>query len=422
MKQAPLPRFSSSALPQGRLHILIVTSVHPPYDKRIWRHAVELANRGYEVTVVAPWPKSLPNVSRLNPCVVPFQAANGVVDRLACLPFRVARACSKVLSGNQVDIVHFHDIDLYPVAIWLRRYGVPMVYDVHENFAQEMTTRVEGVRGRVGYNSAPGRLLGWVGPLLAWLTTAYDRSFARFVGNAVLVAPSQLATHRQAEVRLAEVRNYASLATHGNPRGYTDDRGSRVVFTGSHYEENGSLLLLEIAALVHAEVPDVEFIVSDLFASPAFRARFDSSRERLRLKDVVKIIDPVPADKILSVLDTASVGLICSLPTPRMEAGIPTRLFEYMAAGLPVVAPSLPLIAAVLDDASCGVAVEPGGADAFAEAIIDLLRNPSLRGEHSRAARTAFSERYTWESQVDKLELLYSEIRPRRGLLAEEST
>lgn len=288
-----------------------------------------------------------------------------------------------------------------------------MVYDVHENFHLEVGQRVRAIRDRVGAASMGSRILATLEPLLAWMTRAYDRSFARYTGNVVLVAPSQLATHTQSGVRVTEVRNYASAAMLGEPPAYEPDRGNHVVFTGSHYEDNGSLLLLDVAAKTEQRVPDVCFTVMDLFESDAFRRRFEQLRTRLGLDSVVNITRRVPPDEIFTHLNRASIGLIVSLPTDKSKAAIPTRLFEYMAAGLPIVAPRLPLIAEVLDPSGAGLTVEPGDAEAFATAIVRLLGDERARLAYSQRARREFLKNYTWESQVDKLESLYIEMLPR---------
>jgi len=396
-RSASSPEGTRQAVPAAQLTILIVTSIHPPFDKRIWRHATELARRGHDVIVVAPWPRQAGGLTLAIPSIESFEPTTGLLDRLFYLPIRVAAACRRVMKTRRIDIIHFHDIDLYPVARILGRGRAPMVYDVHENFHHEIGSRVDAIRERIGAASVGSRILARLKPVLAWMTRTYDRSFGRYTGNVVLVAPSQLATHARSGVRVTEVRNYASAAMLGEPPSYEPDRGNHIVFTGSHYEDNGSLFLLEVAAKVAERVPEVRFTVT-----------------RLGLEEVVDITRRVPPDEIFAHLNSASIGLIVSLPTDRMKAGIPTRLFEYMAAGLPVVAPSLPLISEVLSADASGILVEPANADAFADAIAELLADEGRRQELSAVARLSFLNRFTWESQVDRLEELYSHLESSR--------
>jgi glycosyltransferase involved in cell wall biosynthesis len=90
---------------------------------------------------------------------------------------------------------------------------------------------------------------------------------------------------------------------------------------------------------------------------------------------------------------------------------MPQKIFEYMGAGLPVIASDFPFWRRILGDVGCGIFVNPLDPQGIAKAIEYVLTHPREAEEMGRRGQTAVLERYNWETQADKLVNLYSEIR-----------
>lgn len=87
--------------------------------------------------------------------------------------------------------------------------------------------------------------------------------------------------------------------------------------------------------------------------------------------------------------------------------GSPTKLFEYMAMGKAIVASRLGQIAEVLEDEKTALLVEPGDAQALADAILRLARARELREELGAAARSAAVNRHTWAHNAERVLAAY---------------
>jgi len=88
----------------------------------------------------------------------------------------------------------------------------------------------------------------------------------------------------------------------------------------------------------------------------------------------------------------------------------PTKLFEYMIAGLPVVATDLLQLGKIVKDAQCGILVEPGNPQAMADAIQWLLEHPADAHAMGNRGRQAILQTYNWNSQAELLLQLYRSV------------
>ena len=263
------------------LRIAIVTSIHRDFDARIWKHATSLAAVGHSVDLVCPWQVASDEV-REGVRFHSFERPDRSPKRLWQIPARILPRIAKL--APRVDLIHFHDLDLLPLLAPLALYR-PVVYDVHENYAEEIFTRE--------YLSPPARWFFYF--VVKWL----QFGLAYLVRNLVLVVPHQEAAFPGKGIRKLMIPNYASRRL---IEGASDDyarRADLVIFTGEQYEGNGSLLMLEIAAQLNARRPEVRFLVTDRFRSAAARQYYLAERARRGLADVLEIVPPVPAHQLM---------------------------------------------------------------------------------------------------------------------------
>ena len=379
------------------LRVVIVTSIHADFDARIWRHARSLADVGCEVDLVCPWRVDA-GERRAGVTLHPFPRVQQRRLRPLLIPVRLGTRLLPLL--RRADVVHFHDIDILPWMALLRAYR-PVVYDVHENYPDEMFVR----------EWIPRMLRG----VLYHAVDIGETTLARIVGNCVLVVPAQDPRFRPGRLRVIHMRNYATRHLVTDVRDDHLERPDVAIFTGANHETNGSLLLLDIAARARARGLDLMFHVTDRFAGEAFHRRFLAEIDRRALGDRVIIRSQVPADRIMTLLNGATIALSPNLRVPTQEKGIHTKLFEYMAAGLPIVATDLSHQAELLDQNEAGLLARPEDPETFVDALAELLADRKRAHQLGMNGQRAFLERYSWESQVPALIRFYRAITPPRA-------
>ena len=114
-------------------------------------------------------------------------------------------------------------------------------------------------------------------------------------------------------------------------------------------------------------------------------------------------------DAVAELLGSAAVGLAVFQPLDNYTRAYPTKLFEYMAAGIPVVASDFPMYRDVIVDNDAGILVDPTDASAVARAIEELLDDPARAAEMGERGRQAVIAQYNWQSESTKLVAFYHE-------------
>jgi glycosyltransferase involved in cell wall biosynthesis len=115
-------------------------------------------------------------------------------------------------------------------------------------------------------------------------------------------------------------------------------------------------------------------------------------------------------DGVREVLSHSVAGLVTFLPKPNHIHSQPNKMFEYMSAGIPVIASDFPLWREIIGGNNCGLLVDPLDPTAIAKAIDYLVENPKEAQRMGENGRRAVEVRYNWESEEKKLLRFYDKI------------
>lgn len=127
----------------------------------------------------------------------------------------------------------------------------------------------------------------------------------------------------------------------------------------------------------------------------------------------VELVGWVLHPQVYDYLHTSHIGLVCLHPIGDYPLGLPVKLFEYMAAGLPVIASNFPLWKEIVERNECGLTVDPLDPKEIAQAIEYLLVHPEEAQRMGENGRRAVEEKYNWEQESEKLVELYEELLTR---------
>ena len=91
----------------------------------------------------------------------------------------------------------------------------------------------------------------------------------------------------------------------------------------------------------------------------------------------------------------------------------PTKVYEYMAAGLPVIVSDYPFMRRSVQEDGFGVAVDPADVDAIADAIQKILSDPQAAARMAENGRQAVLHKYNWGIEEEKLLALYRSLEEK---------
>ncbi|MCR4621557.1 MAG: glycosyltransferase [Clostridiales bacterium] len=96
---------------------------------------------------------------------------------------------------------------------------------------------------------------------------------------------------------------------------------------------------------------------------------------------------------------SARIGILIYQPAENHMEAQPIKLFEFMAAGLPIVASNFPLWKKIVEDNNCGICVDPCNSAEVKAACEKLLNNPELAQNMGKTGRAIVENRYSWNSE-----------------------
>jgi glycosyltransferase involved in cell wall biosynthesis len=377
---------TTSIVEEGRrrTRVVHVSSAHPATDPRIFeKECTSLFEAGYDVRLVATG--TPPPDARL-----PVRALIRSSSRLRRMTTGAARAVVTALL-QRPHVVHFHDPELIPWVPLVRLLGIRVVFDSHEDLVASLTSKTyldTAIKRRVAY-AASRMVVSLVdkcasGIICATPTIAqrYGNPHARVVQNLPVVGPAPAA----------------------NNHGRIGLRPAHAVYVGAISKARGlDQMLAAVDRLANSHGLRL------LLAGSMDPAVLDQARAHpgWRHVDYVGVLDRAGVNDILAQAD---VGLVLLQPEPNYVRSQPTKMFEYMAAGLPIVASNFPLWRAFVDDVRAGLVVDPSDVDEIVAAIGRLLEDPVLASDLGRNGRTLAESQWNWSREAPQLVDFYDAL------------
>jgi glycosyltransferase involved in cell wall biosynthesis len=196
-----------------------------------------------------------------------------------------------------------------------------------------------------------------------------------------------------------------------------------VIWVGGYHPWHDLDLLFRSFTLVLQRHPKAKLI---LVGDGPTRQSIEQKVLKNGLQQFVIMTGAIAHADVPAMLSIADIAVVPSAPVSagRGGTGTPLKLFEYMAAGKPIVATALNQAAEVIQDGYNGLLVKAGDVNRFAEAILTLLNDPAERVRLGQNARLQAIELYSWEQYTTKLEEIYLDVlrdSPLRSLVTDTS-
>jgi len=371
----------------GGVGVAHLTSDHFALDPRIfYKECRSLARAGYRVTLIGPY------LQDAEVDGVKIRAMRFAFARWSRLSIGLVRLWSAAVKTD-AEIYHLHDPELLPIGLWLRRRGKKVVYDVHDDFPAL---------------AAATRYLPFPGPLrrIPPSTIRAIENFAAPRMSAIIAAVEFIGERFKALNRNCVVVHNLPERDELAPQVWPNwsERARNIAYVGSFARWRG----LREMVLAMAKLP--QSLDSKLVLVGRIPGELLADIERLPGYDRVQLTGMLDRSGVRQALSTVMAGLVLLHPVSFMLGAWPIKMFEYMAAGIPVIASDFPLWREFLGDPPCGLLVNPLDPAAIADAIEFILTHPSEAEEMGRRGRRSVERRYNWATEEATLLQLYRRL------------
>ena len=366
--------------------VVHLTSVHPPFDVRIfYKECKTLAQGGYEVVLIAPHTQD-EIVEGVRIRAVP--KPRGRLQRMSCTTWRVFCAALQ----EKADLYHFHDPELILSGLLLKWVAkAKVIYDVHEDNVASLYQK--------------SYLPCWLRRVLGRLMETLERVAGAFL--QVAIAEKYYARRFP---KATSVLNYPQINSSPTSvaRFNNQIRRNRLLYTGTVSQDRGALIHAQIANIV----PEVEvYIVGrcphELAKKMQQQARDGASRLHIEGQG-----ERVPYERIQAYYQQGDwlAGLAIFPATPAYIEKELTKFFEYMWAGIPVLCSDFPVWRSLIEKTGAGMVVDPDDNEAIAKTIRWLLEHPDEAEAMGKRGQEAVRTRYNWDVEAQKLLNLYRSL------------
>lgn len=283
------------------------------------------------------------------------------------------------------ELVHCNDYNTMWIGVFARLVtGARVVYDAHELWPD----RNQRPEPRAWLLACE-----WLFVRVAHRTITTSPGYAEVMARRYRIPPPQVVRNIPARV--------APLPTEHRP---ARNGAVTAVYVGAVTTNRG----LEEAVQALAHSSDLRLRVIGP-GRDDYRAGIAELAARVGVADRLELLDPVPPGELVDCIRDADAGLALIQPgCLSYQLSLPNKIFEYLAAGLPVVGSDLPVMGAFIRDERVGLTAAPHDPAAIARAI-ERLGDPAL-GESLRARVAEVAARLTWDREAAALAGVYTGV------------
>ena len=316
-----------------------------------------------------------------------------ISDRFASL-----RIIWKRIRESNADVFHFHDPELLLLAPLIKLIKrKPQIFDVHEHYILSIREK----------HYIP-RLLR---SLVCNLYLLYEWFALKFVTKVFYTTSTVGARYRKWKGRDAvQVGNVPSQGLFPETPPALSEREQKAVFVGHMMRMRGILEVIESFRTVVDKHPSYELLLVGSFYSDSFEAEVREKISQMGLEKNVILKGKIPYEKLKKLLYRCQIGFVTYLSYGNNMACLPNKMFEYMGAGMVIVASNFEGYREILEANRCGVHVPPESVEDIAAAVIALIEDPEKSSRLARTARSKFENLFNWETEQKEFLNHYSEL------------
>ena len=367
--------------------VIQVTILHPRYDTRIYQKISNSLAKKYNVILLCADGKGNEIKNLIEILDLGILKKNNFFFKIL-LNFRLIIKCFS-LKG---DYYHLHDPELIFAGILLRLFNYKVIFDSHEHVPDDILDK--------HYIPKKFRLI------ISSVYALLEKFLLKFYSGLIAATPYIRDHLSKINDNTIDICNYPIL---NNPKEKDKEEFQQsnnlnyICYVGGITKTRGIRELVQALELTKNKV------ILNLAGSFSPES-FEHELKNLPGWRHVNYLGYLSKDRVHKLYSESLMGIVTLHPTPAFIYSLPVKMFEYMSYKLPLIASNFKLFSDIFKDSKCGLNVNPCNPKEIAQAIDDLIKNPTKRYEMGKNGYQAIMNKYNWDIEEKKLFSFYKKL------------
>lgn len=358
-----------------------LTSAHARYDTRIFIKMCSSSakNTNYEISLVVADGKGDETKNSVN--IIDVGAKTG--GRISRMTETVQKVFQKAVELDS-DIYHLHDPELIPIGLKLKKLGKRVIFDAHEDLPKQLL-------GKPYLNRVAKAILSKTFEI-------YEKYACKKFDYIVTATPYIRDKFLEINENTIDVNNFPILEELAN-KTLWDEKKDEVCYVGGIAQIRGIKEVVKAIGLTK----NVKLNLVGAFSEKDVEVEVKNYNEWAKVNE----LGFLGREGVADVMSRSKAGIVTLYPIINYIDALPVKMFEYMAAGLPVISSNIELWKEIVEGNSCGICVNPFEPKEIAEAIEYIITHPKVAEQMGQNGKKAVLEKYNWGVEEEKLFEVY---------------
>jgi glycosyltransferase involved in cell wall biosynthesis len=383
--------------------LMVLESSFPP-DIRVSNEAASLIKAGHDVHIACYKKPEQDEKEELNGLIIHRFSIRKLRHKSSVGALNFSwyfnywnKRLSKLISQENFDTIHIHDLPLASVASKLKKkYKLKFVLDLHENWPAllNISTHTKTFLGKI-LCSIP-----------QW--EKYEKKHASLADRVIVVvdeAKTRLIELGVDADKISVVSNTLNMGLFDFPEQLKNPDFVTLVYGGGINYHRGLQYAIEAIPLIKEKIPNIRlWIIGD----GNYLQTLKTLATTLNVNEYVKFWGWKGQQELLELLSQGDYAIIPHIRSAHTDATIPHKIFQYMYAGIPIISSDCLPLERILKETGTGVCFKDQDAENFAEVFLKLVENSTFLEQSPKSGKEWVMDKYNWEEDAKILNSAHS--------------